>query len=1535
MKVRARHIVIIAAAIVALLLALPFVVYVPPVQKWLVDKATAMASEATGLDISIGGVSLRFPLTLSLERVMVMRPDSTAAAGAFQPCDTIADIGRVDASLAVLPLFSLRAELGSLSISQARLNTLDLISDTQVRGTIGQLTVGSTAADLNVGSVDVSSLLLSDADVSVLLSDTAAVDTTVSEPIPWYIALREATLSNVACEVHLPGDSMIVGAALAQAVATGAAIDLLHERYDVASLRIAQSTLAYDLPFEPRQADTQLMDYSHLGFTDLSLAVDSISYHSTDLRLAVSQASMKERCGLHVTDLKTHVALDSLGIRIADLFLNTPSSSVYAQASIDYSSFDEQLIADGKSVDSRLQLDASLSRYDIAHFYPVKGLPEWPLTVKGECYGTLASVTFDKLILDLPTALHAEADGVVDLSSLSGLPSLSAAPSSSLSYKLSLQNPSFVFSTLGLDPKSITVPPGLRLDGTFSSTGPQFATDFTAHDGQALLKGSARTDTEAESYTADFDLADFNFGRYLPGVACTVGSASISARGHGYDPYVPQTYIEALVTVDSLVYDQQWQADSITLAATVDEGLTVGTLALRNLQGRSITGKHLDIGLNGDVKLESDLRDSHKLSGLLRDFVITDSTGVYHPENLGVLLAVRPDTTYARIQNGNFIVKLDASGPYDQLLQKLTALSDTVGHQLNNRIIDQARLKEMLPTMRLYVSSGRENVAARFLHASRDIDYKEMLADITMSAANGINGQMYIHHIGIGDTDIDTAQVTLKDSEHGLTYQARVANGRNNAIPLTALADGHLYEHGARLGFRVFNKEGRLGLRLGTQASMESDGLRFTLLPKTPTIAFREFTLNDDNYLFLRNDQRLSAKLEMEDADGTTIDVYSEETDSTRLQDLTVSVAKLNLKELTAALPFLPNIEGMLLGDFHIIMDAKKQISVAADVDVDDMVYEGNDMGNINTEFVYLQNTDNTHSIDGILLRGDRQVASLSGSYINKKVSDGHEHADVKLTLEQTPLNMVNGFITDRIVGLEGYANGQLSMSGPLDKLVIDGSVRLDSATLFSTPYGIRMGIDNSPISIEHSKLTLNNFKLYASPEERQRDLLTSTFNLVNKAIGGDKHTADTVAYITLNGTADFGASGAAPLDFRIRGRELQLINSRQQAGSLLYGKGFVSLAASVRGTTEKMNVRGRLSVLGTTDITYLLLDSPLSTDNQMDELVHFTDFSDTTRTVVVKRPVPSGMDLSLTVSIDQGAHIRCGLNAEQSNYVDLFGGGDLRLRMSATEDMSLTGRYTISSGTMKYSLPVIPLKTFTIQDGSYVEFTGPVDNPRLNITATERTRATVGQEGTQSRSVLFDCGVEVTKTLNDMGLTFTIAAPEDMSVQSELQSMSVEQRGKLAVTMLTTGMYLADGNTAGFSMNAALSSFLQNEINNIAGNALSTLDVSMGIDNSTDASGNMHTDYSFQFAKRFWNNRLKVQIGGKVSSGQEVEGQKQSFFDNVSMEYRLSPTSNQYVKMFYKQNVYDWLDGYTGEYGAGYIYKRKMDHWWDAFKLW
>ena len=94
-----------------------------------------------------------------------------------------------------------------------------------------------------------------------------------------------------------------------------------------------------------------------------------------------------------------------------------------------------------------------------------------------------------------------------------------------------------------------------------------------------------------------------------------------------------------------------------------------------------------------------------------------------------------------------------------------------------------------------------------------------------------------------------------------------------------------------------------------------------------------------------------------------------------------------------------------------------------------------------------------------------------------------------------------------------------------------------------------------------------------------------------------------------------------------------------------------------------------------------------------------------------------------------------------------------------------------------------------------------------------------------------------------------------------------------------------------------------------------------------------MHTDYSFKFAKRFWNNRLRIVLGGKVSTGTETT-QNQSFLTNVTFEYRLSPTSNQYVKVFYDRDSYDWLEGDVGEYGVGFLWRRKLQHFKDIFSF-
>ena len=60
---------------------------------------------------------------------------------------------------------------------------------------------------------------------------------------------------------------------------------------------------------------------------------------------------------------------------------------------------------------------------------------------------------------------------------------------------------------------------------------------------------------------------------------------------------------------------------------------------------------------------------------------------------------------------------------------------------------------------------------------------------------------------------------------------------------------------------------------------------------------------------------------------------------------------------------------------------------------------------------------------------------------------------------------------------------------------------------------------------------------------------------------------------------------------------------------------------------------------------------------------------------------------------------------------------------------------------------------------------------------------------------------------------------------------------------------------------------------------------------------------------------------GDNTASG----SQNESFIDNVSLEYRLDQSAQRYVRLFYNKNADDLLEGEITEYGAGFVWRKKM----------
>ena len=951
-------------------------------------------------------------------------------------------------------------------------------------------------------------------------------------------------------------------------------------------------------------------------------------------------------------------------------------------------------------------------------------------------------------------------------------------------------------------------------------------------------------------------------------------------------------FLTGLVSLDALTNTKKVQA---TIKADVRQA---------DLYLLQLVEKPMKAALCGYMDVNTDLKDFYNLQASVGDITLRTADKVYRPVDVLLDVFTRKDTTHAIVDCGDFHLNMDAHGGYKKLLGHIDGLQREIFSQMKNRKIDQIRLRQNFPLGHIYLSSGKNNFISRFIEYC-GYQFKTVEMDLNASPVMGLNGFFHVDSMVVQGVQLDTIRALVHTKGDTIRYSARIENNKKNPqYVFRALVDGELQEKGSNIKAKLYDANNKLGLDVGLAALMQDNGIKVSLTDTHPILGYKKFKANADNYLMLSDDQRVSANLLLTASGGMGVRVYSNDENEDALQDITVSLSKFNLDKVLSVIPYMPDISGIMDGDFHVIQ-TKEELSVSSNLKIDNLVYEKCPMGDVGSEFVYMPKSDGSHYVDGILTYEGEDVATVKGTY----QSEGAGYLDATVGLDKIPLHFINGFVPDQLLGLKGYGEGELAVKGALNKPHVEGEVYLDSAYLISEPYGISMRFDDDPVRIVDSKLLFENFMMYANNESP----------------------------LNLQGNLDFSNVDRMMLDLRMRAQNFLLIDAKENLRSEAFGKAYVNFFAMMKGPLTSLQMRGKLDVLGNTDMTYVLRESELSTDSQLDELVKFTDFKSGKDETIV-RPAIEGFDMMLSMSIDESAHILCALNEEKTNYIDLMGGGDLQMKYNPVDNIQLTGKYTLNNGAMKYSLPIIPLKTFTIQDGSYLEFTGDPFNPILNITATENMKSTVNEGQGTGRSVDFVCGVKLTQTLSKPGIQFIISAPNDMTMQDELNTMSIEERGKIAVTMLASGMYLSGGNTSDFSMNSALSSFLNSEINNIAGSAMRSLglDLGMSVDNSTNASGALHTDYNFKFAKRFFNNRLSFTIGGKVSSGAEMEnaGNNDSFFNNVELQYRLNEGASQYIRAFYNNNTYDWLEGLVGEYGVGFMWRRKLQHFKDIFRF-
>lgn len=1499
---------------VLLIILVGILLYIPPVQNLAVKKVSSYASESLGMNIEVGYIHLSFPLNLNVKDVSVVDHEN----------DTLLYSHDLTLEVRLLPLLDKNIAVRTLQLENVRFNTKTLIKGIMVSGDIGNLNANADNILLSEEKIIVNNLLLADSHISLRMDTVSSSDTTTSTQ-KWKIELDKIKLEKISFNLDMPVDSIRLNSYFDHVLLTGGNVDLEKQKYSVAQFEVLNTNINYD---SGERYLTRGLDPSHLALSDINIDLASLLYESKNINAQIRQLSLSEQSGLVITSLNGEISSNESTLTIPDLSLQTLYSKIDAQATIPWSSLDT--VPKGSLT---TQLVISLDKRDLIAVLgelPESVEPFYPdatFKLTGLVEGNLDKIYLRQLESELPGVFMIDAHGIAEKVTDE------MVRSGEFYLKAQTNSESYLRGVLLKESGGrYAIPEYMLLNMRASLSKGMYHINMLLSELSGKVELAGNYHPVRQEYGLDLKVDSLALIHFLPEDSIFSVTANIEAQGKGIDFFADDTWSKFKVKLNELVYkqnlisgisfegaleDHQLKANLVSTYPYLQSNMTVdgnitkekisGMLIVDvdtlDLYGLQVTERPFTNSFQLFSEVETDLKNTHLIDVTLGNWEMMFGQQRVKPKTLTLHAKGSDDTTYVSFHAGDFGIYLKGNADVQTLVNKLTVVSNDVMRQLEeDSTVNLQQLRPLLPEVDLQIAANRDNPIYNYLQLN-NIFFDHFELNAATSPEQGINANGFLYAFIKDTLKIDSIQLGVHQDSNKLNYAVNVVKNKfRQQEPFKAGLKGSLQYGQGDLEATYLNEKGETGLHLGAQIEKQPEGWNIQLFPENPVIAFLPFKVNPDNYILFKNKEDIAANLRLDGEEYASIWVHSEEEEG-KMKELSAELSQIDLQKLSSGFPrFIPPLGGNANLSLRYT-PMENTFMVVADAGVDDLYYQKGRIGELLLSGVYLPLDNSQHQVDMHIYHDQNEVSVLTALY--QSAQGGN--IDGKVGINQLPLMMLDPFLTG-MARLNGALLGTMSMKGTVQAPLLNGYMQMDTAAVYVTMAGSQLKLDDKKINVTDSKISFDKYSIYSA--------------------GNNPFVID--------GIVDIRNLSKGTADLTLTARNMQLLDAQKDNESLVYGKLFVDLNSTVKGPFNALTMRGNLHLLGGTNMSYILRESPLTVRDRMSGLVTFTYFQDTIprrnrigniRGSGIRRETASlnsGMDMLMTINIDPAVKIKVDLDEEASNRIEVQGGGDLSFQYTRQGDMVLNGRYTLSNGVLKYDMPVIGNKTLNIQEDSYVEWSGEAMDPYLNLKATERVRSSVNQ-GNASRLVTFDAGVEIKQRLEDLSLQFTLDAVDDITIQNQLASLASEEESKRAVAMLVTGRYISEdqGGNMGFDMGSALNNFLSNEINSLTGDLLSGADFSFGME-TYDMTGGRRTDYTFSFSKRFYNDRLNVIVGGALSSG-EMANENDNFLNNASLEYRLDRGGNKYAKLFYNRQYESLLEGEIARFGGGFIFRRKM----------
>lgn len=1550
--------------VVIVILLIPVLLYIPPVQTFVKNIACDFVYKSTGMKVDIGKFRLSFPLDVSLEKVLVLD----------QHADTMVRANKVIADVKFLPLLKLDVQLKRLSLEEGYYRMVSPDSSMIMSVAAGLLDVDDkSSANISTGEINLNKALLRNGNLKLYMNVWKQKPTPAdsSSSTPFLIKANDLKLENFSFAMSmLPTiDTLYLTARdinLKQGV-----VDLGKNKVSWKLASVADGSGAYYTPTpewvaahpapesQPSSGPPMQIlgdsisldsfrfiyamkgakplpgfDASYIEVSEIGLGMKNFYNESSTVRLPITRLQAKERSGLRIVSGSGGINVDSTGLSLKNLDVNTLYSYVRGNADVPFA-----LMELKPQAPVNVNVEARLGMPDIDSFMP--SLKEYtsllparnPLDVTLEADGSLESVDIDRLEASLRDVMSLQAEGYAD--NPLDIKKLEAE----VDFNGRISDPRLINKFMG---ESEIKVPAFHIEGTATAMRENYGADFTLTSTAGNASGTGHVGLNSEKYNIDAEVDGLDVGYFMPSLGIGSVTASVQAEGAGFNPLSGKAVTDARLRVNSIEYNKRLFRDiRADVVLRPDNNFDLYAVSAND-------GLNLEIEGNGSIHpddyvfdLAAHIRDLdlHKIGmspemsngkGTIyingtaspdrwlyaADLKLVDfdwnlpNQYIHLPGGLTARIDATETSTSADIDSYMTSLAFRSPSGLKMLVDGMTKATDEIMTQVKRRDLQMDSISAVLPPFTLSLNASGRGLLNQFLVPS-GMNLDTIYGSISKDSL--FHGNIAARRFTSGSINIDTLDLALKERRNLLDYKIHMGN-RPGTMDEFAQVNLNGYLGSNRLGafLTQHNLQGKMGYRIGLTAAVQDSTVSVHFTPLKSTIAYLPWTLNDDNYIdYNLSNMKVEANLQASSSESSIL-LRTEPTSSGN-DELHMKLDNIKIEDFLSMSLFAPPITGAVNSDIHVLYDGST-LSGSGTLGVRQLTYEKNKLGdfdlNLKAGMAHDGSTDVTASM---LVNGEPAIAAyanLKNDSVGGLIPDS-----IGVRLTEFPLKLANPFLGD-MATLAGRLNGAMKMDGSFAKPIFNGAISFADASVYIPMVGCKLGFDTVPVGVVNSVVDFDQFDIYG----------------VN------------TNPITIDGSVDASSFSNILLNFGINARNCQLIKSDSRSKADLFGKLFINLDGSVKGSLSMMDVKANLDILGTTDVTYRLNMAPSEiTGGSSDNVVKFVNFNDTTQVAKADSVAQtSAMRIRAALTISPGTKAVVLLSPNGTDKVQLQPTANLNYFQNYMGDMRLNGTLTLGNGFARYKIPLIGEKMFTFNPSSQVTWNGDVMNPKLNITATDEMKANVAQ-GSNSRLVNFLVTLNATGSLSAPNVSFDLSTDDDLSLQNELQSMSADQRQTQAMNLLLTGQYTGQNiktNGASTLSTNMLYGYLTSTLNKWAAQNIRGVDLSFGVDQYDklqDGASSTQTSYSYQVSKSLFNNRFKIQVGGNYSTDASAdENLSQNLISDISAEYVLKQTEtvNMSVRLFRHTGFESILEGEITETGGGFVLKRKLNNLLHIFRF-